>query len=105
MICQILAGDPSPAVRRVAGDLRRFVKKLPDGSIRDSLEYVLADRGKRPMVKRINELRSKDKGYLTKIRQDMEGVLKREREERERLGRGSPNYEFYGPKPKKRVDG
>jgi hypothetical protein len=104
MIFQILAGDPSPAVRRVARDYRKYVMKLPDGTIRDSLDYLLTDRPTRPLAKKLNDLVRENRELHRKLVRDLEAFKRREREEREKRTGGFPNYEFYGPKIKKRVD-
>jgi hypothetical protein len=105
MVFQILAGDPSPAVRRLAGDIRKYVIKLPEGSIRDNLDYLLADRPTRPIVKKLNALQRENRELHSQVKRDLEAFKRKDRQERERLNGGFPNYEFYGPKLKKRVDG
>jgi hypothetical protein len=106
MFFLIIAGDPSPPVRHVTHHISRLVRKLPSGSIRDGLVVALMDKETRtvlgPILKQLREAEEETKRMKQKVKEADRLFRKMERDQR---NPDFPNYEDYGPKPKKPVDG
>jgi hypothetical protein len=106
MFCLIMAGDSCSAVRHVASHFSKLVRQLPDGMIKDAFDFALADKENRPFIVAIIKLRKRAREFDARFKQmeiEMEQYKRKEGEKQ--LNRDFPNYEDYGPKPKRRVDG
>jgi uncharacterized protein YqeY len=92
-----MTGNPSPAVRQVAANVSKVVSKLPDGAIKDALEVALAEKEWRPILKKCLKQRRE---LVEEFK-----LINRRIKQMERSQKEIDNFEDYGPKPKRRVDG
>ena len=97
MFSLLMTGNPSPAVRQVADNLSKLVSKVPDGSIKDALEVALTDKEWRPIIKKCLKQRRELVEEFKLIDRRIKQMERRQKE--------IDNFEDYGPKPKRRVDG